>query len=143
MDDWGSNIALLIDPELWRTLFKPLYRQYCEIIHDAGKYVFMHSDGFISEIIEDLVEIGVDALNAQLFCMDLEQLAERFRGRITFWGEIDRQRVLPFSKPEDVGAAVRRLRNAFKDDSGGMIAQCTWGTDVPLENVMKVYETWM
>ena len=68
MDDWGTNASLLIDPAMWRAVFRPLYKEYCDTIHDAGKFVFMHSDGHTAAIIGDLVEIGVDALNTQLFC---------------------------------------------------------------------------
>ena len=143
MDDWGSNSALLIDPELWRNLFKPLYKQYCSIIHDAGKYAFMHSDGYILDIYEDLIEVGVDAINSQLFRMDIEELARRFKGRITFWGEIDRQRILPFGTPSDVETAVRRVRQAMDDGRGGLIAQCEWGKDNSIENVRKVYQSWL
>jgi uroporphyrinogen decarboxylase len=143
VDDWGSNKTLLINPDLWRSVCKPLYRQYCDIIHSRGKFVFFHSDGHIVEIIPDLIEIGVDALNAQLFCMDIEELGRRFKGKITFWGEIDRQFVLPFGTPSDVRNAVRRVRNAFGGEQGGVIAQCEWGKDVPRENVEIVFESWL
>jgi len=143
MDDWGSQGNLLIDPALWRTLFKPLYADYCAILKRAGKYVFFHSDGYIEPIIEDLIEIGVDALNSQLFCMDIEELAARFKGRITFWGEICRQHVLPFGSVDEVCAAVRRVRQALDDGSGGVIAQCEWGLRDPRENIEAVYETWL
>jgi len=74
-DDWGSNRGLLISPDAWRDLFKPLYRDYCDRIHAAGKFAMFHSDGQISSILGDLIEIGVDAVNAQLFCMDIESIA--------------------------------------------------------------------
>jgi len=143
MDDWGSNQALLIDPEMWRAIFKPLYRDYCRIIHDAGKFAFFHSDGNIASIYPDLIEVGVDAVNSQLFCMDIEELGRRHKGKITFWGEIDRQRVLPFGTPEDVGNAVRRVRSALADESGGVIAQCEWGKDNLRENIEAVFEAWL
>ena len=142
MDDWGTNRSLLIQPALWREVFKPLYRQYCEIIHDAGKFAFFHSDGHIEAIFGDLVEVGIDAINAQLFCMDIEELARTFKGRITFWGEIDRQHVLPFGTPEEVAAAVHRVRNTLGDPSGGVIAQCEWGKDNPKRNILSVFEAW-
>jgi uroporphyrinogen decarboxylase len=141
MDDWGTQERLLISPRMWRELFKPLYADYCEIIHGAGKLVFMHSDGHIAAIYPDLIEIGVDALNSQLFCMDIEALAQ-YRGQITFWGEIDRQYLLPFGSVEDVKAGVRRVRQALDNGSGGVIAQCEWGLDVPEENVRAVFEAW-
>lgn len=143
MDDWGANNALLINPATWRQMFKPLYREYCDIIHEAGKFVFFHSDGHIDAILGDLVEIGVNAINSQLFCMDIEDLARRYRGRITFWGEIDRQHVLPFGSPADVRAAVHRVRSALDDGTGGVIAQCEWGKDNPRENIEAVFRAWL
>ena len=143
MDDWGSQQNLLISPKMWRAYFKPLYADYCRMIHDAGKFVFMHSDGQISSIYPDLIEVGVDALNSQLFCMDIEQLGQQYKGKITFWGEIDRQHILPFGTVDDVRAGVRRVRAALDDGNGGVIAQCEWGLDMSAENVAAVYETWL
>ncbi len=142
MDDWGAQSSLLIDPVLWRSFFKPLYRDYCDILKSAGKYVFFHSDGYIRPIIEDLIEIGVDALNSQLFCMDMEELGRTFKGRLTFWGEICRQRILPFADPAEVKAAVRRVRRALGDVRGGVIAQCEWGNHDPSENIAAVFAAW-
>ena len=87
---------------MWRELFKPLYRDYCRLIRGAGKKVFFHSDGQIAAIYEDLIEVGADAVNSQLFVMDIEELGRRFKGRFTFNGEIDRQWVLPRGTVEDV-----------------------------------------
>jgi uroporphyrinogen decarboxylase len=142
MDDWGSNQSLLIDPQMWRTVFKPLYRDYCDIIHGQGKYVFFHSDGNIASIYGDLIEIGINAVNSQLFVMDIEGLAKNHKGKITFWGEIDRQNILPFGSPQDVRQAVRRVRNALDNGSGGVIAQCEWGKDNPQQNIEAVFKTW-
>ncbi len=144
MDDWGSQRALLVDPALWRTLFRPLYKEYCERIRNSGKFVFMHSDGHIESIYPDLVDIGVSALNSQLFCMDLEALALRYGDRMTFWGEIDRQHLLPFGTPEEVRAGVDRVARATIGRRGrtGVIAQCEWGNDVPKENIEAVFDQW-
>jgi len=143
MDDWGAQNSLLISPDMWRDVFKPLYRDYCELLHDRGKYVFFHSDGYIEPIIGDLIEVGVDALNSQLFCMDIEELGVKYGGKITFWGEIDRQRVLPFGTKDDVREAVRRVRKAFDRGNGGMIAQCEWGLHDPYENIAAVFDEWL
>jgi hypothetical protein len=143
MDDWGAQGNLLISPAQWRALFKPVYAEQCARAKAAGKYVFMHSDGYILPIIEDLIEIGVDALNAQIFCMGVEELARRFKGRITFWGELDRQQILPFGTVEDVRNGVRRVRAALDDGRGGLFAQCEWGNDVSEEKIAAVFETWM
>lgn len=140
-DDWGSQKSLLISPALWRELFKPLYRDYAEIAHRHGKYAFMHSDGYITDIYPDLIEIGVDALNSQVFCMDVPELGRRFGGQITFWGEVDRQHLLPRGTPGDVAAAVRTAKEAFFRN-GGAIAQCEFGIGARPENVEAVFQTW-
>jgi hypothetical protein len=142
MDDWGTQRGLLILPDQWRRIFKPLYRDYCRIIHQGGKKVFFHSDGCIFDIYQDLIEVGVDAINSQLFCMDIEEIGRRFKGRITFWGEIDRQRILPFGTVDEVRAAVARVRRALDDGRGGVIAQCEWGKNNPPENIAAVFAAW-
>jgi len=139
-DDWGSQTALLISPGQWRRLFRPLYAAYFTRMRAAGKRVFFHSDGYIREIIPDLVDIGVEALNSQLFCMDIEEIARSFRGRLTFWGEVDRQHVLPFGTVDEVRHAVHRLRGAFGGDSGGLMAQLSWGINDPWDNIQAAFE---
>ncbi len=144
MDDWGTQQSLLISPDLWRSFYKPLYKEYCDILHSKGKFVFFHSDGNIEAIYPDLIEIGVDAVNSQLFCMDIEGLGEKYAGKITFWGEIDRQFILPFGTKQDVNNAVDRVAKALMPDNKrtGIIAQCEWGSHDPKENVEAVFERW-
>jgi uroporphyrinogen decarboxylase len=142
MDDWGSQRQLLIPPTVWRELFKPLYRDYCQIAHSHGKAIFMHTDGYITEIYPDLVELGVDAVNSQLFCMDMTELAKIAKGKLTFWGEIDRQHVLPSPDPQVVRDAVRKVARHLYDPAGGIMIQfeATPGTIGP--NVITIYEEW-
>ena len=139
MDDWGSQNALLISPDMWKQIFKPLYRDYCDLAHSHGKQVFMHSDGMIEAIYPHLIEIGVNALNSQLFSMDIEKLGRKYGGKITFWGEMDRQNLLPLGTREDIESAVKRLLKAFSHFDGGFIAQCEWGGDVSSENIRAVF----
>jgi uroporphyrinogen decarboxylase len=139
-DDWGSQRALLIAPPMWRELFKPLYRDYVQIAHAAGKKFFLHSDGYIVDIYPDLIELGVDALNSQLFCMGIERLAP-FAGKITFWGEIDRQHLLPHGTTADIDHAVRAVHHALWKN-GGCIAGCEFGPDARPANVRQVFASW-
>ncbi|MDA3871170.1 MAG: methyltransferase [Candidatus Marinimicrobia bacterium] len=142
MDDWGSQNSLLISPKLWREIFKPLYKEYCDIAHTNNKFIFMHSDGYIIDIYEDLIEIGVDAINSQLFCMDIEEIGRRFKGRITFWGEIDRQNVLPSKDPKIGRQAVQKFAKNLYDPNGGIIDQFEFGLDVNPETAIAVLEEW-
>ena len=142
MDDWGSQNQLLIPPPVWRQLFKPLYKDYCDMAHAHGKFAFMHSDGCISEVYEDLIEVGVDALNSQLFVMDMADLGSRAKGKITFWGEIDRQHVLPADDPQVGRDAVRKVVDHLYDPSGGIIAQFEFGPGANPVTALAILEEW-
>lgn len=140
MDDWGSQHSMLISPRMWRNLFRPLYQDYVEIAHQHGKKAFMHTDGWVVEILPDLIEIGVDALNSQVFCMGVDRLAP-FAGQICFWGEIDRQHLLVNGSPEEVRAAVEDFHSKLSFQ-GGVIAQCEFGLMARPENIREVFRTW-
>jgi uroporphyrinogen decarboxylase len=140
MDDWGSQQSLLISPKTWRRLFKPMYADYAAIAHRAGKRMFMHSDGNIAAIYPDLIEIGIDAVNSQLFCIGLDRLRP-FAGRITFWGEMDRQHILPHGSTADVDAAVRQVHAAL-GQRGGCIAQLEFGPGALPANVLQTFRSW-
>lgn len=140
MDDWGSQNSLLIRPQIWREIFRPLYRDYIDIAHGAGKKIFMHSDGNTLAIYPEMVELGLDAFNTQLFCIGVENLRP-YAGKITFWGEIDRQWLLPHGTLADIDAAVRSV-HANLWANGGCIAQCEFGAGAKPENVRQVFASW-
>jgi hypothetical protein len=140
MDDWGSQTNLLIPPDVWRALFRPLYRDYIDIAHSHGKKCFMHSDGNILAILPDLIELGLDAINSQIFCMGLENLRP-YAGQITFWGEIDRQHLLPHATTDQIDAAVREVAdNLWRN--GGCIGMCEFGPAARPDNVSQVFRSW-
>jgi uroporphyrinogen decarboxylase len=139
MDDWGAQDRMLVSPAIWRELYKPIYRQYCAAARSAGKFVFMHSDGWIVDILPDLIDVGVNALNSQIACMGPAVLGQH-RGHITFWGEIDRH-VLSFGTLEDVRRAVGDVQEHLYAN-GGVIAQCEFGPGAIPDNVLDVFRCW-
>ena len=140
MDDWGTQRGLLIHPETWVKIFKPMYKDYIDIAHRHNKKMFMHSDGHTLAIYPHLVELGLDAFNSQIFCMGVEKLVP-YRGKICFWGEIDRQHLLPSPDVNDVKKAVEKVHGALWHN-GGCIAQCEFGAGARPQNVRAVFETW-
>jgi len=85
-DDWGAQRALLISPKLWRQIFKPIYKDYVDLAHSHGK-ICLHAFGRIHcRHYPRLIEIGVDALNSQLFCMNIRRTGQRYAGKLTFLG---------------------------------------------------------
>jgi len=101
-------------------------------------WVQYHSDGDVTPLIEDLIDIGVDVLNpVQPECMDLEKIAGRFQGRLAFSGMIGTQTTMPFGTPADVTAAVARCRR-LQEGGARVIVSPTHvlEPDVPWENIV-------
>jgi len=93
-DDFGSQKGLLVSPGFWRKLFKPRIAKVISAVKAKNKdcLVFFHSDGDITEIIEDFIEIGVDFLNPiQPECMDIRMIRNKYGSSISFWGGVGTQ----------------------------------------------------
>ena len=140
-DDWGTQEALMIRPEVWRRVFRPAYLQLVEAIHAAGAYACFHSDGVIDAILPDLVEIGWDEVNPQAHVMDIEVLGQLIGGKVCVRADIDRQYAMPHGIPEDVRQLVRRLFAAFGTHNGGYAGWAEMSSDVPLANGEAALET--
>jgi uroporphyrinogen decarboxylase len=143
-DDVGAQNRMLISPELFREFLKPRYaRLFAEwkSINPRVKIAF-HSDGYIYPIIADLVEIGLDILNpVQPKSMDPARVKKDFGRRLTLWGTVDIQEVLPFGTPQEVAEEVKlRLRTA--GPGGGLILAPAHNIqpEVPIENILAFYE---
>jgi len=141
-DSWGDADGLVVNLELWRERFKPLYRDYCQILHDQDKFAFFRSGGNIAAILPELIEIGVDAVYADLDRMDLDRLAEAYRGQVTFWAGLGPQITRPAVRREEIAEAVGRIRRALDFGRGGIIAQCEWPPDLSFRTIAALLEPW-
>ena len=139
-DDWGTQETLMISPRLWREFFKPTYAKLFAMTRQAGKHIWFHSDGAIESIVPDLLEIGVQVLNPQTDLIGRGKLKAMCGGKICIQGDIDRQWVLPYGSEEDARSALRADVEAFGVYNGGYIGRAESAGDVPLENLVAVYE---
>jgi hypothetical protein len=121
-DDWGSQDNLLIAPDLWRDLFKPLYRRQFDHAHRLGLDVWVHSCGRIESIVDDFHELGVDVMNiSQPNTNDLDDIGRRLRGRQCFMEPISYQTVSISGSPAQIHAEARRMHAALGAPTGGFI----------------------
>lgn len=142
-DDWGMNSQLMIPPAKWRELFKPYYRKLFDAVHNLGAKVWFHTDGYITDIVPDLMELGVDLLNTQETLMGFDDLAGLIRGKMCLQAEPDRQWLLPWGTDEQVDQGIKKLVEAFATPEGGLIAHGAVQPDVPLANVEACYSAFM
>ena len=140
--DWGSQIDLLMSPAVWQDMIRPGEQREYDLCHAFGKDVWVHSCGKIDKIIPSLVEMGLDVLNpVQPECMDIAMLKEKFGDKLTFYGGVSTQQILPFGTPDEVKAEARRVRDLMSR-GGGYIFAPSQGlqSDVPAKNLIALLE---
>jgi len=127
-DDWGLQSRLMISPESWRMLWKPRYARIYKAAHAAGLCTFLHSCGYIVDILDDLIEIGLDVIHMdQQENMGLELLGRRFGGRITFYSPVDIQKTMIRGSLDDIRRYARDMVRLLGRPKGGFIPR--WYTD--------------
>ena len=141
-DDWGSQRALLISPDAWRKLFKPCYKRLIDVLKAAGKTVFFHSDGYVLDLYEEWIDLGVDAVNTQLTCMGVENVGAKIRGRMTAWGELDRQQIMRRGTTQDVQRLIDSIIEHIATPEGGLIGQFEAIMDMPMPNIRQGLFGW-
>ncbi len=144
-DDMGSQRGPIIRPALYQAMIKPFHRRYVETIRRfTDAKILFHACGSIVDLVEDLIEIGVDALNPMQVSaagMSPENLRRRFTGRMAFWGGIDSQYVLPKGQPDDVRQAVREMLGVMGLNGGYVLgAVHNIQDDVPPQNVWAMLD---
>lgn len=138
-DDWGAQDRMLCSPEAWRRIFRPRYQRLFDAVREAGAKIWIHSDGWILEILPDLVDMGADLINPQHACMGTRRVGKILGGRVCVRTDIDRQTVIPHGTPDEVRAAVREVMDCFGRFDGGVMLHGEIGPDVPFENAEALY----
>jgi uroporphyrinogen decarboxylase len=143
-EDFGSQENLLFSPKTIREFFVPRMKRMIDLAHQAGVFVFFHSDGAIRPIIGDMIEAGIDVLNPIQWRskgMDREQLAQDFAGRVVFHGGVDNQYTLAFGSVTEVRDEVAYNIEVLGKNGGYILAPCHNIQAVsPPENVVAMYE---
>jgi uroporphyrinogen decarboxylase len=145
-DDFGGQQGMLIDPEMWRRIFKPrikmMFEEFRKVRSDI-KFAW-HSCGSILPIIPDFIEIGLDILNpVQPLAkgMDPEFLKNTYGKDLVFFGGIDVQELLPYGKPQEIKDEVRRRIDILGKNGGYLVAPAhNIQPDTPVENVNAFFE---
>ncbi len=144
-EDMGGQTGLLFSPAQIREFLVPRMKRMMRLAHQAGAYVFYHTDGAARDIIPDMIEIGIDVLNPiQWRCpgMEREGLKRDFGDELIFHGAMDNQYTLAFGTVEECRQeALDNLRILGK--GGGLIlGPCHNIQPIsPPENVVAYYDT--
>lgn len=120
-DDVASQNGMMMSLDMWRKYFKPVYKKLfalCKSLNPNIKIAY-HSCGNVETIIPDLIEIGLDVLNPiQPLSMEPAMLKEKYGQKLTLFGGLDVQLILPTKTPEEVALETRRLKEVCGKGGG-------------------------
>jgi len=144
-DDIGFQNGPMVSPALYRRMIAPRQRRLFATLHaHSAAAVLYHTCGSIVQMIPDLIDMGVDAINpvqVSAAGMDTAWLKREFGRQLCFWGGIDSHQVLPYGTQEDVRAEVRRRIDDLAG-GGGYVVAATHHIQhgVPPANVLTLFD---
>jgi len=139
-DDFGGQQGLLISPRMWRQYFKERYREIYAAFKalNPAVLIMQHCDGAVAPILEEWIEVGLEVFNPvqpNVPGHDPQELKRRFGDRLSFWGAIDQQKLLPFGSPAEIEADVKAKIEILGQGGGYMVAPAhIIQADTPIEN---------
>ncbi len=143
--DVAMQDRILMGADAWRQVDKPRLGRMVEACRHVNPNVvlFFHSDGKLTDLIDDLIELGFTVINPiQPECMDPIDVSRRWGDRITLYGCISIQRTLPFGSPEDVRREVESLINACGQHGGLVLMPSNViQPDTRTDNILTCYHT--
>lgn len=144
-DDYAGNTNLMISPAMFRKFIKPCLARLVKVVkeHNPDMKIMVHSDGAISKLIPDIIDLGVDVIHPlePLPATDLTAVKEEFGKQVTLLGGIDISHAMPSSR-EDVIAETKRRISQLAPGGGYILAPSNHlQADVPPENVVTLFET--
>lgn len=141
--DIAMQDRVIMGPDLWRQFDKPRMGGLIDACRQVRSDVvfFFHSDGKLTDLVDDMVEIGINVLNPiQPECMDPAEVKQRWGDRITLHGCISIQKTLPFGSPDDVRREVEDLIRTCGMDGGLILMPSNViQPDTSVENIIACY----
>ncbi len=139
-EDLGMQKGPMISPEYFRKYIKPTYERLVKPARDSNIIIHMHSDGDLHELIEDLLDTGIDVINLQDIVNDIDWIAERLSGKVCVELDIDRQFVTVKGTPKQIDSLIHEEVKKIGKKEGGLMMVYGMYPGVPLKNVKAVMD---
>lgn len=140
-DDFGAQNGMIISPKMWRKYFKERYREiYNELkLINPDIIIMQHCDGAVAPILDDWIEVGLEVFNPvqpNVPGHEPEDLKSKFGDRMSFWGAIDQQQLLPNGTAQEIEADIAKKIEVLGAGGGYMCAPAhIIQSDTSMENV--------
>ncbi len=143
-DDIGTQTGAFFSLEVFRTFFKPYYKELIDKAHCLGMHFWLHSCGDIEIFLEDFIEIGLDVIHPiqRHTTMDARTIAEKYGSRICIFAGFDVQQTIPFGTEQEVREEVRYLIDSYaRADGRFMLTMGNGATpDWKIESLQALYD---
>jgi uroporphyrinogen decarboxylase len=139
-EDLGAQNGPMLSPEMFRRYISPSYRRLMQPLRKRAKVVYMHSDGHVMELLDDLIDCGVTVINLQDRVNGIDEIGKRCRGRIAVDLDIDRQEVTRGGSPQDVKQLIREAVAKLASPRGGLSLVYDLYPGIPIGNVEAVMQ---
>ncbi len=140
-DDWGTQGAAMMSLPMFKNLFGHHYRRLFTRIHDRGAKIFLHSCGCLSNLLDEFMELGVDAIWPQIYSYDEDELFKKCQDNgVCLYVHPDRQYLVPRGTPVEIDEAIKRYCGRFHAAKGGGSFNIEIENDAPWENVVALFE---
>lgn len=134
-EDLGTQTTSIISPKQFREWVAPTYRRLMQICRRAGVHVFLHSDGHIMELVDQLLECGVTIINPQDLVNGIENLEREVKGLVCIQLDIDRQSIIPFGTRAQIRELIEEEVKRLGSPQGGLMLIAGIYPPTPAENV--------
>jgi uroporphyrinogen decarboxylase len=116
-DDMGYKGAQFFSVGMYRDIVKPFHQRAVEWAHAKGIKAHLHSCGNVNPFVEDLIGIGIDALNPLEVKagMDPVHLKQTYGKDLVFHGGIN---AVLWDHPEQIRAEMERVVPVMKRGGG-------------------------
>jgi|LSQX01.1.fsa_nt_gb hypothetical protein len=139
-EDLGMQKSLIISPEMFRKWILPSYRKLFKPCKEKKTLIAFHSDGYIMEIANDLIEAGVDIINPQDLCNGIDNIAREIKGKACIRLDIDRQKIIPFGTRKEIYELIEEEVRKLGSPQGGLEFIAGIYPPTPPENVDALCE---
>jgi uroporphyrinogen decarboxylase len=141
--DIAMQDRIIMGPDTWREVDKPRLAKFIAACKETNPdvFLFIHTDGNATDLLDDIVEIGFDVVNPiQPECMDPVEVKRRYGDRITLHGGVSLQRTLPHGTPAEVRAEIEELIRKCGYDGGLVVFPSNVvQPDTPIENIQACF----
>ncbi len=142
-DDLCYKKGPLVSPEVYRKYLFPWMRKIINLCHIRGKPILFHTDGNNAKLLDDYLDMGVDALNPiDPTGMDIRATRAKVGTRICLTGNINQTYPLGLGTPEEVELeALQLLRDVAQEGAYCMGSGHSVQGYVPLQNFNAMVDT--